>query len=1484
MTPILYEKDEIDFTSQGLGSLVEIYDVDVEEQRNGLLQLTASYPVSGVRYADISVGRIILAKPNQRDDVHAFRIVSTELDISGYAVNIEADSITYDLTHNVVKHLNVSGNGQEFMSALKRVIVNPSIFEFYSDISTASTTSLNYVNPMEAIMGSTGSFLQIWGGELKRENRRVAMFNRRGRDNVATFRLGKNIAGLKYSVDISSLVTRIVPTKSVQNDNQTTTTLEGTPVDSRYINNYEQIYTLPLEFTDDTIKTVADLNAAARGWFTQSANTGRDKPTVTIDIDVLSLQDSADYQDKFKNLESVSLSDTVTVYVPEYGVNVMAVVNELHYDPILDRVTKLTVGTAKQSFADSSRTQLSDLQDKIISVQNQADAAVISANGKSRNYYGSVEPSHPQEGDIWFWIDGDKSGTKVFVDGEWVDSVDSDTQAKIAAGVDDAIKQAKSQAAAMDEVRASEAAVFQAEANAALSSGAAERAAFSSNATSMTNSAASRASLLANSAAAYGKAQAANALSSANDALTTAKQELGSEVSKAQSDIVATNKELSGKVSQADFDTKIGDLTTKYGQVKTTADAVTAEVTKYETANDKKVSANTASINVLNNQITSKVSQTDFDKTTGDLSGKYSVQQQTINGISQTVTELQAKANAQGQVNQLMNTEFTPDLQGWTLYADKGSNAPYASFASYGSRGIGFNTVNADASTFARLSQTILLPSIRLSTDVMSLTWRVNTRRMDNYCHIWLVWQDVNGVSLGKNTMGNWNDSTLNKYNVLKWENISIPIDAKQVDIRFETREGTNAYIFQPMVSFTNTIGDYVSGNYNNNARVAELEVGLTGITGLVMDPKNGLSATATLAANGLSVATKAQSDATTAIQTAKGVQTTVESMGQVNHLNNSEFDPDLEGWDTSSVGKAPYRSYFDQTVNKVTVGFNTMNDDIAMAMLAQTVTLASTPGARGYVSLSWQAYTNPNTTGKQTVSLGFYDSSNKIIGTAKQADWSDTSGKWPVHKIEGLAIPDGARTLQVMFYASEKVTAYLAKPMLAFEKTIGTYTPSNYNNNATVESIHTQLAGQITDEIQDRTTGDKNTLQQSKDYTISQIQSATTGYQSAIEQSAEGIMASVSQVNRLFNTQFTPDLQGWNVANNGANGKNYNFYRSYIVDGETTVGVNVPADAGNDTTKWYSYFEQDVAVPGNNGNTVISLTWDVRTITNVNYNSLWFIFKDANGKNIDNSLNVLKYWSGNADGKWYTKTAENIAVPTNAKYIRVSFQCREGTNAYLKRPMLTFTPKAQPYMPGSYMATDTILQLFKDHWAIGIQDNTFEMVSGIIGDNTSMNLISNNITLQGTTTVTEDFYAKGGNFKNLNASNITTGTINAEKINVINLDVSSLSGNITNFVKSYWDGAYGEEVSIQSDRITFYTNLYRSNTTISEGKIDMTVYNDYTKTSEHIGGLKHGVKPGTQNQDYLIMYLDGWRTQGGHGDDATAHGGDGFMFSVSDG
>ncbi|MCQ9620315.1 phage tail protein [Weissella cibaria] len=447
MTPILYNSDEIDFTSNGLGQLTELYSVDIQEQRNGLLTFTGLYPVTGQHYGDISEGRIILAKPSPLDDNHAFRIVNTQLDIADHSLQIEADSITYDLTHNIVKSVTMKGTGSTAMNQLQEAIVNPSIFTLYSDITTSSTSTLNYVNPMEAIAGTQGSFLQYWGGEMKRENRRVAMLNRRGRYNVATFRLGKNISGLRYTVDTSNLVTQVIPTVNLTEGN-TTRYLEGATVSSKRVGNYPIKYTQSVDVTDkitindgDTDKAIIDrINAYAGNWFAQSENTNKDLPDVTIEVDVLSLQDSADYADKFAKLETIGLTDTVTVYVPEYGVNVTAIVNELHYDPIGERVTSLVVGTAKVSFADANQNALSDLQNKVIQVQEQATQAVVSANGKNSNHSGRNAPAHPQEGDTWFWDDGVDSGIRVFTNGVWVDSVDTKTLERINNAVDSAIE------------------------------------------------------------------------------------------------------------------------------------------------------------------------------------------------------------------------------------------------------------------------------------------------------------------------------------------------------------------------------------------------------------------------------------------------------------------------------------------------------------------------------------------------------------------------------------------------------------------------------------------------------------------------------------------------------------------------------------------------------------------------------------------------------------------------------------------------------------------------------------------------------------------------------------------------------------------------------------------------------------------------------------------------------------------------------------
>ena len=521
MIPILYKSAEVDFTTNGLGLLNDIYSVDIQEQRNGLLTLTASYPTNAKHYKEIETGRIIYAKPNPLDGAQAFRIVKTELDISGYNLNIEADHITYDLTHNLVKEVHLQGDGQNAMTHLQNATVTPHLFRFVSDLQHLGDSRLQYVNPMEAIAGTEGSILQIWGGELHRDNRTVSMLSRRGRDNFTTFRLGKNINGLKYTVDMSNVTTRIVPTvtKSDATDNDKAYFVVGDTVDSKNLNKYPNVYIQHVDMgekvtinegeTDEQIK--AKIDKQAKNWFTQSANTGIDLPQVTVEIDVTSLQDSADYQEKFRNLESVGLTDTVSVYVPEFNVNVTAIVNELHYDPVAERVTSLVVGTSKKSFADNNSNALAELQSSITQIRQDATTAIVSSNGKNTNYYGTEEPAHPVEGDLWFKQVGDETYLMIFKDGRWQEWVSTKTQEEIAKQVDDAVKKAKEYTDELNEKQASEAAAFQSEANAALSSAASERKVFSSNAASMATSAATHADSMANSASAYAKAQAASA-------------------------------------------------------------------------------------------------------------------------------------------------------------------------------------------------------------------------------------------------------------------------------------------------------------------------------------------------------------------------------------------------------------------------------------------------------------------------------------------------------------------------------------------------------------------------------------------------------------------------------------------------------------------------------------------------------------------------------------------------------------------------------------------------------------------------------------------------------------------------------------------------------------------------------------------------------------------------------------------------------------
>ena len=102
-----------------------------------------------------------------------------------------------------------------------------------------------------------------------------------------------------------------------------------------------------------------------------------------------------------------------------------------------------------------------------------------------------------------------------------------------------------------------------------------------------------------------------------------------------------------------------------------------------------------------------------------------------------------------------------------------------------------------------------------------------------------------------------------------------------------------------------------------------------------------------------------------------------------------------------------------------------------------------------------------------------------------------------------------------------------------------------------------------------------------------------------------------------------------------------------------------------------------------------------------------------------------------------------------------------------------------------------------------------------------------------------------------LRADKITAGTLNASKVSIINLDVNRLTGNKTEFVKSFWRSAYGNYVNIDYSgmRVTY------GNTTTEFNSHGMKI----TAVGESIGGIGwQGMKNMPPNYQGLLFWLDG--------------------------
>lgn len=472
MRPIVYEQNERVFDTNGMGVLHDAISAEVTEVRNAEFELELKYPVGGEWAKELTQNRYILVKPNDYDDPHAFRIYEVEKEVDSNQITVKAVTKTDELSGNVIKPLSIkSTTPSQAWEQLKRVAVDPIDYNFISDIQTAKDTNMDIRNVLNAIAGEEGSFIDTWGGEIKRTNNTIFLYSKRGRDHVTTIRPRKNLKNVKIKSSMAGKFTRILPYAifKPEGEGEAEQVIYGDIIKSPHYDDYFVKRIVPLdlssEFNDSEspkegekkkAPTPAQVTAKAQSYFT-SKNKDADKPDLSVEVEMIPLQDSTEWDRRIiQALEKIQLCDTVDVYVPKIDCDVTVKVRKIVYDSLRERIIKIEAsssGSGRASLADQQKAQWQDLTNKMVNnaLYGEKDGLIntilTAANNKNKNFYGPDEPPREKvsKDDLWFKPVGNEGEVEMWrFDGEnWVLVIDANFGQKVTDKVNDAINSAK---------------------------------------------------------------------------------------------------------------------------------------------------------------------------------------------------------------------------------------------------------------------------------------------------------------------------------------------------------------------------------------------------------------------------------------------------------------------------------------------------------------------------------------------------------------------------------------------------------------------------------------------------------------------------------------------------------------------------------------------------------------------------------------------------------------------------------------------------------------------------------------------------------------------------------------------------------------------------------------------------------------------------------------------------------------------------------
>lgn len=378
MIPILYELTETAFTSNGLGGLPDALSCSVTEERNGIFELEMKYPVTGLHYDLLQVGRILYVPHDDTKIRQPFDIYRISKVMNG-TVTINARHISYRLAKIPVEPFSAGSCSAAFLGLEDHAVV-PCPFTFWTDKSVAASFTVSVPATIRSLLGGTnGSILDTFGtGEYEWDMWTVKFHLHRGSDNGVTIRYGKNLTDLTDELDNGSTYTGIYPYWYSEEDGLITL-----PEQVVYADDHDdRVIVVDASQSITAAPTEAQLRAWAETYITSHAG----KMSNSIKISFVQLWQTEEYKN-VASLQRVKLCDTVTVIHPVLGIQTKTNVIKVVYDVLKERYSSMELSEPKTSLTDIIQDQI-NMETESFAQKSFVSSAIAAATLLIQGGYG----------------------------------------------------------------------------------------------------------------------------------------------------------------------------------------------------------------------------------------------------------------------------------------------------------------------------------------------------------------------------------------------------------------------------------------------------------------------------------------------------------------------------------------------------------------------------------------------------------------------------------------------------------------------------------------------------------------------------------------------------------------------------------------------------------------------------------------------------------------------------------------------------------------------------------------------------------------------------------------------------------------------------------------------------------------------------------------------------------------------------------------